>query len=58
LPPGASFHKPGIAFYTISSINTGPDAVGNGYQNMTISSGAGTQTPGQIAGGLNLSAEF
>ena len=58
LPAGVRFHKPGIAFYAISSVDAGPKANGNGYQVCTIASGAGTSTPGQIPEGLILSAEL
>ena len=58
LPSGSSFHRPGIAFYSISSVDSGPQANGRGYQYATIAAGAGTSTAGQIVSGLNLSAEL
>jgi hypothetical protein len=58
LPAGASFHRPGIAFYAASSVDVGPSANGNGYQTIVIAAGAGTSTIGQMNTGLVLSAEL
>ena len=58
LPVGARFHKPGIAFYAASAVSAGPTANGQGYQGVTIASGAGAGTVGQIDYGLILSAEL
>ena len=58
LPAGASFHRPGIAFYAASSVDVGPSANGNGYQTIVIAAGAGTSTIGQMSTGLILSAEL
>jgi hypothetical protein len=58
LPAGSRFHKPGVAFYSITAIDSGPQANGDGYQTATIAAGAGTSTVGQIESGLILSAEL
>jgi hypothetical protein len=58
LPAGSRFHRPGIAFYAASAVDSGPEANGNGYQSFTIASGAGGGTSGQIDRGLILSAEL
>ena len=54
----ANFHRPGVAFYTISSISQIQDATGGGYSGFTIQSGAGAGTQGQYNGLLKLSAEL
>jgi hypothetical protein len=58
LPAGSRFHRPGIAFYSITAIDSGPQANGDGYQTATIAAGAGTSTAGQVDFGLILSAEL
>jgi|LakMenEpi03Aug12_release.lakeMendotaPanAssembly.Ray.scaffolds.fasta_scaffold67144_6 hypothetical protein len=54
----ANFHRPGIAFYTINSIDQLQNQNGSGYFVATISSGAGGYTQGQFNGTLNLNAEL
>jgi hypothetical protein len=58
IPGGGRFHKPGVAFYSITSVAGGQDANGLGYTTCTIDSGAGAGTVGQIDFGFILSAEL
>lgn len=51
-------HKPGIAFISISSVDSGPSATGGSYTTFTIPSGYGTQFSGQAISALKLSAEL
>jgi hypothetical protein len=55
---GNSLHRPGVAFYSVTSIAGVQDAVGAGYTTLGIAAGAGALTSGQINGGLFLSAEL
>jgi hypothetical protein len=55
---GSVVHKPGIAFITISSVDSGPSATGGSYTTFTIPSGYGTQFTGQAISPIKLSAEL
>ena len=52
------FHKPGIAFYNITSVASGPTATGGSYTTLVIASGAGTGVGGQAVAPLKLDAEL
>ncbi len=53
-----SFHRPGIAFYNIVSIDGIQGADGANYTSVTIASGTGTGCPGQFSGTIKLNAEL
>jgi hypothetical protein len=58
IPAGMAFHRPGIAFYSVTAINGVPDKSGQGYSSVTIATGAATSTSGQITSGPWLTAEL
>jgi len=53
-----SFHKPGIAFYTISSFSSIQNYQGNSYTTFNIASGAGSGVDGNYNGTLQIQAEL
>ena len=53
-----SFHKPGVAFYTISSFSSLQNYQGNSYTTFNIASGAGSGVDGNYNGTLQLQAEL
>jgi hypothetical protein len=56
--PGTAFHRPAIAFYSVTSVVSGGSADGGGYVTVDIASGAGTLCSGQMNNGLIYSAEL
>lgn len=59
LVPGASLHKSGVAFYTLTSItSSGIGSDGMGYFAINISGSPGAGTVGQVMGGLIFNAEL